>query len=88
MTESNSADNPPLGARVLCRLRNLYYYRHFQGCPAASALLARRNPGIFPLQIDLRGYRVGANRAMRQPEDVIFEQSFHSPLLLNSSDAR
>jgi len=58
MTESNSADNLTSGATVLCRFRYLYYHRHFQGRTAARALLAGCDPGIFPLQIDLRGYGV------------------------------
>ena len=72
MTESTSANNLTFGVRVLGGFRNLYYYRNFQGRPTAGALLPSRNPGIFPLQIDLRLHRVRANRAMRQPEDVIF----------------
>ena len=89
MTESTPVNNITLAARVLCRFRNLYDCGHFEGGSAARALLSGRNPGIFSLQIDLRGYRVSAYRAMRQPMvDAIFEQSFHFPLLFNSSDAR
>ena len=72
MTETTSANNLTFGVRVLGGFRNLYYHRNFQGRPTAGALLPGRNPGIFPLQIDLRLHRVGADRAMRQPEDVIF----------------
>jgi hypothetical protein len=71
MTESTSANNLTFGVRVLGGLRNLYNYRNFQGRPTAGALLPSRNPGIFPLQIDLRLHTVRADRAMSQPEDVI-----------------
>jgi hypothetical protein len=67
MTESTPANNITLAARVLCRFRNLYDCGHFQGGSAARTLLSGCNPGIFSLQIELRGYRVGAYRAMRQP---------------------
>ena len=72
MTESTSANNLTFGVRVLGGLRNLYYYRNFQGRPTPGALLPGRNPGIFPLQIDLRLHSVRADRAMSQPEDVVF----------------
>jgi hypothetical protein len=80
MTETTSANNLTFGVRVLGGFgvrvlggfRNLYYYRNFQGRPTAGALLPGRNPGIFPLQIDLRLHRVRADRAVSQPEDVIF----------------
>jgi hypothetical protein len=72
MTESTSANNLTFGVRVLGGFRNLYYYRNFQGRPTAGAFLPGCNSGIFPLQIDLRLHSVRANRAMCQPEDVIF----------------
>jgi hypothetical protein len=72
MTESTSANNLTFGLHVLGGFRNLNYYRNLQGRPTAGALLPSRNPGIFPLQVDLRLHCVRADRAMSQPEDVIF----------------
>ena len=71
MTESNPPDNLNFGIRVLRRFRNVNHYRHFQGRPATRALLAIRHTGSFPLQIDLRGYRVSAHRTVPLPLSVI-----------------
>jgi hypothetical protein len=88
MTESIAGDNLTLATSVLCRLRYLYDYGHFQGGLAAGALLAGCDPGIFSFQIDLRGYGVRADGAMRQPVvDLIVRHGFHFPLLFNISDA-
>ena len=73
MTESTPVDKLTLRSRVLCRFRNVYYHRYFQRRPAARALLAGRHAGMFPLQIELCGYRVGAHRTMRQALGVILQ---------------
>src|SRR5271169_1285082 len=71
----------------LRRFRNLYYRRDIQRGPAAAALLASRNSGELPSEVELGGNRVRADRAMSQPLGVVCNHCLHVLHPYKSSDA-
>jgi hypothetical protein len=72
---------------ALRRFRNLYDGSDIERGTAAAALLTGRNPGKLPLEVEFRGHRMSANRAMGKPLGVVRNQCLHIHHPHNRSDA-
>ena len=85
----NHAAIQPTPARVSTGLggfRNLHHHGDVQRRRAAGTSLAGCHARIPAPQVDVRRHRVGADRTMDLPLDVIRNECFHG-LCLTSSDA-
>lgn len=70
--DRNRSPEQPCRITVVLRgLRNLYYYGHIEGRPAARAPLAGSHAWLFAPDFDVSGHGMGAHRAVNLPHRMI-----------------